>query len=81
MEIESLDQLDTLLTTGSTLCGLRLQGLDLCGHEQALLARTDAYAWSQEATVAHDAFVSMLRDIHDESMANTLDELLQGRRV
>ena len=145
MEIESLDQLDALLAGGSTLSGLRLQGLDLRGHEEALLARTDvaglvvlggclspaleahlrqgraiifpndpdapidpyrarlyhpdelyaglaehgyaatpdaiAYAWSRDATLAHDAFVSTLRAIHDQSMADALDELLEGRRV
>lgn len=39
MEIETLDELDTLLTLGTPLAGVRLQGLDLAAREDALLRR------------------------------------------
>jgi predicted Rossmann-fold nucleotide-binding protein len=37
MEIETLDELDTLLANGRSLAGVRLQGLDLATREDALL--------------------------------------------
>lgn len=144
-EIEDLAALDTALTGGGTLRGLRLQDLDLTGHEAALLARDDlegvvvlgglltpaldahlrahgalvfpgdphapvdpyrarpyspdelyaglrtggyaatpdarAYAWSRDATVAHDAYVTLLRAVHDDSMTDALDEVLDGYPV
>lgn len=40
-----------------------------------------AYAWSREASIANDAFVTLLRSIHDHSMTDALDELLAGRGV
>jgi hypothetical protein len=40
-EIESLPALHAALGSGGSLAGLRLQDLDLTGHEDALLARTD----------------------------------------
>jgi predicted Rossmann-fold nucleotide-binding protein len=38
-EIESVDQLDAVLATSSSLAGLRIQGVDLSAHEEQLLAR------------------------------------------
>ena len=40
-EIETLSELDTALTSGASLAGLRLQDLDLTRRENRLLARTD----------------------------------------
>ncbi|MFW5469048.1 LOG family protein [Knoellia sp. CPCC 206435] len=144
-EIESLADLDATLADGSALRGLRIQDLDLTGHEAQLLARTDldgmvvlggrlspdldahlrlhgalvfptdphapvnpyratlyqphelyeglaergyegtpdalAYHWSRDATLHHDAFVSLLRAVHDDSMSDALTELLHGAPV
>ena len=40
-EIETLGDLDAALASGSPLTGRRIQDLDLTGHEDELLARTD----------------------------------------
>ncbi len=40
-----------------------------------------AYAWSQDADLARDTFVTLLRAIHDDSMTDALTELLQGHTV
>lgn len=40
-----------------------------------------AYAWSRQAHLDHDVFVTLLRTIHDHSMTDALDELLAGREV
>ena len=40
-EIETLGDLDAALSSGTPLTGLRIQDLDLTGHEDELLARTD----------------------------------------
>lgn len=40
-----------------------------------------AYAWSRDATLAHDAYVSALRAIHDDAMADALVDVVEGRRV
>lgn len=40
-----------------------------------------AYAWSRDARARSDAFVTLLRAIHDDSMADALDDLIAGRRV
>ncbi len=141
-EIESLPALHAALSSGGSLSGLRLQDLDLRGHEDALLARTDvagmvvlgghipaaldghlrlhgalvfpsdphapvnpyrstlyqprelydglaehgyastpdarAYRWSREADHQHDAFVTLLRAIHDDSVSDALDEFIDG---
>jgi predicted Rossmann-fold nucleotide-binding protein len=141
-EIESLPALLTALGTGGSLAGLRLQDLDLTGHEAALLARTDvrgmvvlggrippaldahlrsngalvfptdpgapvnpyrstlyqprelyaglaehgydatpdarAYDWSRDADDQHDAFVTLLRAIHDDSITDALHEFVDG---
>lgn len=144
-EIESLPDLDAALAAGGSLRGRRLQDLDLSGHEDALLARTDldgmvvlgggvsdtlaghlrahgalvfpgdpsapvnpyraslyqphelyagirehgylatpdarAYHWSRDAALHHDAFVTLLRAIHDDSITDALDEVLGTRPV
>ncbi|MFW5474446.1 LOG family protein [Knoellia sp. CPCC 206450] len=43
-EIETLGDLDAALSSGAPLAGLRIQDLDLTGHEDQLLARTDLEA-------------------------------------
>ncbi len=40
-----------------------------------------AYQWMLDAAVHRDAFVTLLRAIHDDSMTDALDELTEGRRV
>jgi len=40
-EIETLGDLDAALASGAPLAGLRIQDLDLTGHEDELLARSD----------------------------------------
>jgi predicted Rossmann-fold nucleotide-binding protein len=139
-EIESLPDLDAVLADGRPLRGLRLQDLDLGGHEAQLLRRGDvegmvvlggrmtdelathlraqgalvfptdphapvnpyraslyqphelyegltthgyeatpdalAYHWSRDASRAHDAFVTLLRAVHDDSVTDALDEFL-----
>ena len=141
-EIESLPALHAVLRAQGPLSGLRLQDLDLTGHEDALLARTDvegmvvlgghlppaldahlrahgalvfpadprapvnpyrstlyqphelyaglaehgyeatpdarAYHWSRDAEDQHDAFVTLLRAIHDDSVTDALDEFVHG---
>ena len=144
-EVESADELASVLTSGRPLTGARLQGLDLSDHEESLLQRRDvqglivlggevsahleqhlrrhgamifptdpgvpvrpyrgslytaselyagidrdgydetmdarAYRWSQDASVRHDAYVSVLRAIHDDSMGDALHALVNGRRA
>ena len=141
-EIESLPALHAVLRAQGPLSGLRLQDLDLTGHEEGLLARTDvegmvvlgghlppaldahlrahgalvfpadprapvnpyrstlyqphelyaglaehgyeatpdarAYHWSRDAEDQHDAFVTLLRAIHDDSVTDALDEFVHG---
>ncbi len=141
-EIESLPALHAALGSGGSLAGLRLQDLDLTGHEDALLARTDlegmvvlggriphaldahlrahgalvfptdpgapvnpyrstlyqprelyaglaehgydatpdarAYHWARTADDQHDAFVTLLRAIHDDSITDALHEFVDG---
>ncbi|MFL6167533.1 MAG: Rossmann fold nucleotide-binding protein [Ornithinibacter sp.] len=142
-EIESLPALHAALASGGSMTGLRLQGLDLTGHEEALLERTDldgvvvlggrvppaldahlrthgalvfptdpqapvdpyratlyqphelyaglvehgydatpdarAHRWSRRGADRHDAFVTLLRAIHDDSVSDALDEVVHGR--
>jgi predicted Rossmann-fold nucleotide-binding protein len=40
-----------------------------------------AYQWMLDAAVHRDAFVTLLRAIHDDSMTDALDELTEGRPV
>ncbi len=53
-------------------------GLESDGYAETVDAR--AYRWSQDASIRHDAYVSVLRAIHDDSMGDALFTLLQGRR-
>ena len=141
-EIESLPDLDVVLSDGRALRGLRLQDLDLGGHEERPALprrrrghgrprRTDdrrardpparagrprlphgcrragqpvpgepvpapravpglrehgyeatpdarAYHWARDGAVQHDAFVTLLRAVHDDSITDALDEVLAG---
>jgi predicted Rossmann-fold nucleotide-binding protein len=40
-----------------------------------------AYRWSRDAASRRDAFVTLLRAIHDDSMSDALDELVADRSV
>ena len=144
-EIESLPALHAALRRQGPLSGLRLQDLDLTGHEAALLARTDlegmvvlggrlsdrvdahlrahgalvfptdphapvnpyrsslyqpnelyaglrehgyeatpdarAYHWARDGSLSRDAFVTLLRAVHDDSMSDALDEVLDALPV
>lgn len=40
-----------------------------------------AYTWSREAVLHHDAFVTLLRAIHDDSISDALTEFLHGAPV
>ncbi|WP_409485333.1 LOG family protein [Arsenicicoccus dermatophilus] len=53
-------------------------GLDE-GYDRTPDAR--AYAWSQDAALAGDPYVAVLRSLHDDAMEDALDELLEDRRV
>lgn len=144
-EIDNPQTLEDLLTSGVSLSGSRLQGLDLTAYEEPLLARDDltglvvlggvltpalerhlrrhgaiifpaapqapirpyrgtlytadelyeglaehgyeattdarAYAWLQDAATRHDAYVTALRAIHDDAMADALVDVVSERRV
>ncbi|NHA67010.1 LOG family protein [Phycicoccus flavus] len=54
-------------------------GLREVGYESTPDART--YRWSRDAAVAHDAFVTLLRAVHDDSMSDALTDLLADRPV
>lgn len=54
-------------------------GLEEDGYAATVDAR--AYRWFEDATVRHDAYVSALRAIHDDAMADALAAVVQGRRV
>lgn len=53
------------------------------GLEQGYAATADArtYAWSRDAWLARDDYVTLLRAIHDESMTDALTETLEGHDV
>jgi predicted Rossmann-fold nucleotide-binding protein len=55
------------------------EGLDREGYTATPDNR--AYRWSLDTATRHDAFVSLLRAIHDDSIGDALDELVAGRRV
>jgi predicted Rossmann-fold nucleotide-binding protein len=40
-----------------------------------------AYEWSRDGTLRHDAFVTLLRAIHDDSVSDALTERIGGRPV
>ncbi|GGL40760.1 LOG family protein [Phycicoccus endophyticus] len=54
-------------------------GLLEVGYESTPDAR--AYRWSRDAAVGHDAFVTLLRAIHDDSMSDALSDVLEGHPV
>jgi predicted Rossmann-fold nucleotide-binding protein len=54
-------------------------GLEEHGYEGTPDAR--AYHWARDAALHRDAFVTLLRAIHDDSVSDALDEYLLGRRV
>lgn len=54
------------------------EGLD-SGYEHTPDAR--AYAWSLEARVQTDAYCTLIRAIHDDSVTDHLDEVIEGRSV
>jgi predicted Rossmann-fold nucleotide-binding protein len=51
--------------------------------EQGYAATPDAraYRWFADATIQHDAYVTVLRAIHDDAMSDALTATVQGRRV
>lgn len=49
------------------------------GYEHTPDAR--AYAWSLEARVRTDAYCTLIRAIHDDSVTDHLDEVIEGRSV
>ena len=146
MEIESTRQLTEWLAAGRSLCGVRLQDIDLTPVESRLLAETQlrglvvlggrvsdellvhlqahgavvfpvdldtpvdvyrahlytgrelyvgldgpggyastvdsqAYAWGRDMRLEGDAYASLLKAIHDDSISDALDEWVAGRRV
>ncbi|HET7303962.1 MAG TPA: Rossmann fold nucleotide-binding protein [Segeticoccus sp.] len=54
-------------------------GLDRDGY--AATPDACAYAWSRDARARSDAFVTLLRAIHDDSVGDALDELVEGHSV
>ncbi|GAA1144218.1 LOG family protein [Ornithinicoccus hortensis] len=54
-------------------------GLDQHGYAHTPDAR--AYAWAEDAALRHDAYVTVLRAIHDDAMADALAAVVAGRRV
>ncbi|MFK5634794.1 MULTISPECIES: LOG family protein [unclassified Ornithinimicrobium] len=54
-------------------------GMDEAGYVGTVDAR--AYAWSQDAALQHDAYVSALRAIHDDAMTDALAAVVEGREV
>jgi len=51
----------------------------LADHGYAGTPDALAYRWSRDASTRSDAFVTLLRAIHDDSMSDALDELVAGR--
>jgi predicted Rossmann-fold nucleotide-binding protein len=54
-------------------------GLAERGYESTVDAQ--AYEWLQDATVRHDAYVTVLRAIHDDAMADALVDAVSERKV
>ncbi len=52
------------------------RGLE-AGYEATVDAR--AYTWSRDGSVAHDALTTLLRAMHDDAVADALDEAVLGR--
>jgi predicted Rossmann-fold nucleotide-binding protein len=49
------------------------------GYAATIDAR--AYEWGRDRRLAHDAYATLLRAIHDDSISDALDEWVAGRRV
>jgi predicted Rossmann-fold nucleotide-binding protein len=146
VEIESTRQLTEWLDAGRSLCGVRLQDIDLRSVESRLLGLTQlrdlvvlggqvsnellvhlqvhgavvfpagpdtpvdvfrahlytghelyagldgqegyaatvdsrAYEWGRDMRIAGDAYASLLKAIHDDSITDALDEWVTGRRI
>src|SRR3712207_2266993 len=54
-------------------------GLADCGY--AVTPDFRAYEWARDGAVRHDAFVTLLRAIHDDSVTDALTEFIGGRPV
>ena len=54
-------------------------GMERDGYESTVDAR--AYRWAEDAALRHDAYVTVLRAIHDDAMADALASVVEGRRV
>lgn len=54
-------------------------GLEEDGYPSTVDAR--AYRWFEDAEVRHDAYVTVLRAIHDDAMSDALTSVVEGRRV
>lgn len=54
-------------------------GLEDDGYEATVDAR--AYRWFEDAEVRHDAYVTVLRAIHDDAMSDALTGVVTGRGV
>jgi predicted Rossmann-fold nucleotide-binding protein len=54
-------------------------GMEEAGYDGTVDAR--AYAWSQDAALQHDAYVSALRAIHDDAMSDALAAVVERRHV
>ncbi len=54
-------------------------GLRETGYESTPDAR--AYRWSRDASVGHDAFVTLLRAVHDDSVGDALTDVLGASPV
>lgn len=53
----------------------------LTEHGYAATTDARAYEWLQDAAVRHDAYVTVLRAIHDDAMADALVDVVSERRV
>lgn len=55
------------------------EGLAQDGYDSTVDAR--AYRWFEDATIRHDAYVTVLRAIHDDAMSDALTAVVRDRRV
>jgi predicted Rossmann-fold nucleotide-binding protein len=55
------------------------EGLEEYGYGGTLDAR--AYAWFRDARLRHDVYVTALRALHDDAMADALAEVVEGQQV
>ena len=53
----------------------------LASHGYAATPDARAYRWARDGIHHHDAFVTLLRAIHDDSVTDALDEFVDGRPV